>query len=192
MNTEISFRDKDLLVMKLLHYFITKEGYNPVILRGVNNEIWLENMDAPYRIIRINTGYIHNNEQYDFDMFKTKKIMNRIKLKTFSLSMNALSFFLDLGENVDLKDENKVDCIKVSDELDIINDDKVNNDFPDIKENLEFNEDGMFQSQEINEKNLKNNNKEATQSGILQNEIDVLDKEIISLKSKLKMMIEKK
>ena len=41
MNTEISFRDKDLLVMKLLHYFITKEGYNPVILRGVNNEIWL-------------------------------------------------------------------------------------------------------------------------------------------------------
>ena len=95
MNTEISFRDKDLLVMKLLHYFITKEGYNPVILRGVNNEIWLEHMDAPYRIIRINTGYIHNNEQYDFDMFKTKKIMNRIKLKTFSLSMNALSFFLD-------------------------------------------------------------------------------------------------
>ena len=26
MNTEISFRDKDLLVMKLLHYFITKEA----------------------------------------------------------------------------------------------------------------------------------------------------------------------
>ena len=24
MNTEISFRDKDLLVMKLLHYFIIK------------------------------------------------------------------------------------------------------------------------------------------------------------------------
>ena len=159
MNTEISFRDKDLLVMKLLHYFITKEGYNPVILRGVNNEIWLENMDAPYRIIRINTGYIHNNEQYDFDMFKTKKIMNRIKLKTFSLSMNTLSFFLDLGENVDLKDENKVDCIKVSDELDIINDDKVNNAFPDIKENLEFNEDGieLFTkiTNDINSKNMK-------------------------------------
>ena len=159
MNTEISFRDKDLLVMKLLHYFITKEGYNPVILRGVNNEIWLENMDAPYRIVRINTGYIHNNEQYDFDMFKTKKIMNRIKLKTFSLSMNTLSFFLDLGENVDLKDENKVDCIKVSDELDIINDEKVNNAFPDLKENLEFNEDGieLFTkiTNDINSKNMK-------------------------------------
>lgn len=159
MNTEISFRDKDLLVMKLLHYFITKEGYNPVILRGVNNEIWLENMDGPYRIVRINTGYIHNNEQYDFDMFKTKKIMNRIKLKTFSLSMNTLSFFLDLGENVDLKDENKVDCIKVSDEEDIINDEKVNNAFPDLKDNLEFNENGieLFTkiTNDINSKNMK-------------------------------------
>ena len=159
MNTEISFRDKDLLVMKILHYFITKEGYNPVILRGVNNEIWLENMDGPYRIVRINTGYIHNNEQYDFDMFKTKKIMNRIKLKTFSLSMNTLSFFLDLGENVDLKDENKVDCIKVSDEEDIINDEKVNNAFPDLKDNLEFNENGieLFTkiTNDINSKNMK-------------------------------------
>lgn len=159
MKTEISFRDKDLIVMKLLHYFITKEGYNPVILRGVNNEIWLENMEGPYRIVRINTGYIHNNEQYDFDMFKTKKIMNRIKLKTFSLSMNTISFFLDLGDNVDLKDENKVDCIKVSNEKDIINDEKVNNAFPDIKENFEFSEDGieLFTkiTNDINTKNIK-------------------------------------
>lgn len=159
MKTEISFRDKDLIVMKLLHYFITKEGYNPVILRGVNNEIWLENMEGPYRIVRINTGYIHNNEQYDFDMFKTKKIMNRIKLKTFSLSINTISFFLDLGDNVDLKDENKVDCIKVSNEKDIINDEKVNNAFPDIKENFVFNEDGieLFTkiTNDINSKNIK-------------------------------------
>ena len=77
MNTEISFRDKDLLVMKLLHYFITKEGYNPVILRGVNNEIWLENMDAPYRIIRINTGYIHNNEQMKFNKFRSNQIIKK-------------------------------------------------------------------------------------------------------------------
>ena len=48
MNSEISFREKDVLVMKLLHYFITEQGYNPIILRGVTDEIWLENMDAPY------------------------------------------------------------------------------------------------------------------------------------------------
>ena len=91
---EVSFKDKDVLVMKLLHYFITEKGYNPIILRGIDNEIWLENMDAPYRIVRINTGYIHNKAQYDFDMFKTKRIMSRIKLKTFSFSLNTLSLFL--------------------------------------------------------------------------------------------------
>lgn len=159
MNTQISFRDKDLLVMKLLHYFITKEGYNPVILRGVNNEIWLENMNGPYRIVRINTGYIHNNEQYEFDLFKTKKIINRIKLKTFSFSMNTISFFLDLGENVDLKNENKVDCIKVCNEKDIINDENVKNAFPDLKDNLEFNEYGLELftkiTNDINSKNMK-------------------------------------
>ena len=104
---QITFNDKDLLVMKLLHYFITIKGYNPIILRGVNNEIWLENMEGPYNIIRINTGYIHNNEQFDFDMFKTKRIMDKIKFKTFSFSLNALSFFLDLGDNVDLKELEK-------------------------------------------------------------------------------------
>ena len=41
MNSEISFREKDVLVMKLLHYFITEQGYNPIILRGVTDEIWL-------------------------------------------------------------------------------------------------------------------------------------------------------
>ena len=39
MEEDISFREKDVLVMKLLHYFITEEGYNPIILRGVNNEV---------------------------------------------------------------------------------------------------------------------------------------------------------
>lgn len=28
------FNNKDVLVMKLLHYFITEENYNPVVLRG--------------------------------------------------------------------------------------------------------------------------------------------------------------
>jgi hypothetical protein len=77
MKNEISFKDKDMLVMKLLHYFITEKGYNPILLHGVQDEIWLENMESPYRIVRIMTGYIHNNNQYDFDMFKTQKIMQR-------------------------------------------------------------------------------------------------------------------
>lgn len=156
---EVSFRDKDVLVMKLLHYFITEKGYNPIILRGVDNEIWLENMDAPYRIIRINTGYIHNKEQYDFDMFKTKKIMNRIKLKTFSFSLNTLSLFMDLGEDVELLSNNIINCVKVNDEKDIKLSKEITEAYPDIKDKLTFNEKGveLFAkiTNDINKKNMK-------------------------------------
>ena len=156
---QITFNDKDLLVMKLLHYFITIKGYNPIILRGVNNEIWLENMEGPYNIIRINTGYIHNNEQFDFDMFKTKRIMDKIKFKTFSFSLNALSFFLDLGDNVDLKEGKNIDCIKVVNEEDVKNSNLVLENFPDLKDKLNYSEEGveLFSkiTEDINRKNMK-------------------------------------
>ena len=156
---EISFRDRDVLVMKLLHYFIVEKGYNPIILRGIDNEIWLENMDAPYRIVRINTGYIHNKEQYDFDMFKTKKIMSRIKLKTFSLSLNTLSLFLDLGEDVELSSNNVINCVKIGDENDISSSKVISDAYPDIKDKLKFDENGveLFAriTNDINKKNMK-------------------------------------
>ena len=41
----IELDDKNVIVMKLLHYFITEKNYNPIILQGAENEIWLENMD---------------------------------------------------------------------------------------------------------------------------------------------------
>ena len=75
---------KDLIVMKLLHYFITKRNYSPIILQGAEDEIWLENLDSDYKIVRIVSNYIHNDEQLDFDLFKTKKITDKIKKKTFS------------------------------------------------------------------------------------------------------------
>lgn len=159
MNNEISFREKDVLVMKLLHYFITEEGYNPIILRGVNNEIWLENMEAPYRIVRINTGYIHNKEQLDFDMFKTKKIMSRIKMKTLSFSMNTLSLFLDLGEDVELKSNENIECIKITDESDVEDSKTIVEAYPNIKEKLTFTEKGveLFAriTNDINNKNVR-------------------------------------
>ena len=99
---EIILSKNDELVMRLLHYFITEEGYSPIILHGAQNEIWLENLDSDCKIVRIVSNYIHNDEQLNFDLFKTKQIMKRIKRKTFSFKMNALSIFLNLGENVHL------------------------------------------------------------------------------------------
>ncbi|MDO5003838.1 MAG: rhomboid family intramembrane serine protease [bacterium] len=139
----IDLDDKNMIVMKLLHYFITEKNYNPIILQGAENEIWLENMDEDYKIVRIVSNYIHNDEQFKFDIFKTKRIVKKIKKKTFSLNMNTLSFFLDLGENVNLTSSKDLECIKVEDESDIKKSDIVKSVFPDLSKKLKFSEEGV-------------------------------------------------
>ena len=81
MNFTISSEHEEI-VMKLLHYFITTQNYNPVVLHGAKNEIWLENLNNEYKIVRIVTNYIHNNDQMDFDLFKTKQ-KNELKKVRF-------------------------------------------------------------------------------------------------------------
>ena len=38
---ETVFKSDDLLVMNLINYFITEKNYNPMIIHGLNDEIWL-------------------------------------------------------------------------------------------------------------------------------------------------------
>ena len=38
---EVILNRKDMVVMKLLHYFITVKNYTPIILQGAKDEIWL-------------------------------------------------------------------------------------------------------------------------------------------------------
>lgn len=142
---DVMFDDKNIMVMKLLHYFITEKNYNPIILQGVENEIWLENLNEEYQVVRIVSGYIHNNEQFDFDKFKTKRIMKKIKKKTMSLfNMNVASFFLNLGENVSLENETspKNLCIKITEENDIKKNKLVTKNFPDLNNKMKFTEKG--------------------------------------------------
>ena len=142
---EIMLDDKNMIVMKLLHYFITEKNYNPIILQGVENEIWLENLDEDYKIIRIVSNYIHNDEQFRFDMFKTNRIMKKIKVKTLSFKMSTLSIFLDLGDSVNMNDNTikDVDCLKVIEEKDLKNSDLVKSIFPDLNKKLKYTEDGF-------------------------------------------------
>ena len=99
---EDTLNRKDRIVMKLLHYFITEQNYSPIILQGAEDEIWLENLDKDYKIVRIVSNYIHNDEQLNFDLFKTGRIVKKIKRKTFSFHMNVLSIYTDLGDNAHL------------------------------------------------------------------------------------------
>ena len=134
----------DEIVMSLVHYFITEENYTPIVVRGVKDEIWLENLDGPYRIIRINSNYIHNDEQYKFDLFKTKKVMEQIRKKTLSLSMNTLNIFLNLGDNVHLEeDEKNISSIKFTDIDEILKDKNIVTVFPNIKDKLIKDKEGI-------------------------------------------------
>ena len=132
------------LVMSLVHYFITEENYTPIVVRGVKDEIWLENLDGPYRIIRINSNYIHNDEQYKFDLFKTKKVMEQIKKKTLSISMNTLNIFLNLGDNVHMdEDEKNISSIKFTDIDEILKNQNIIQVFPNIKHKLIKDKEGI-------------------------------------------------
>jgi len=150
---------KNLIVMKLLHYFITEKNYNPIILQGAEDEIWLENLENDYKIIRIVSNHIHNEEQLDFDLYKARHVIKKIKKKTFSLKMNALTIFTDLGDNVELKEGNDIDCIYLYDETDINKYDYLYNYFPDINKKLKFSEEGLQLFIKItNDINRKNKN----------------------------------
>ena len=135
----------DELVMKLLRYFISEKNYTPIVIRGVQGEIWLENLEEDYKIVRIVSNYIHNDEQFEFDLFKTKKLMKMIKKKTLSFKMNALSIFVNLNDNVDLnkfEDIPKIDIASVSDTDDLNNYNFIIDTFPDITNEMTFTEKG--------------------------------------------------
>ncbi len=145
MEQEMMLDDKNVITMKLLHYFITEKNYNPIILQGVENEIWLENLEADCKVVRIVSAYIHNNEQFEFDVFKTKRILKKIKKKTFSISMNVMSIFLDLGDNItdDINANPKLMSIKVNEEEDISKSDIISRVFPDLSKKMKYTEEGL-------------------------------------------------
>ena len=132
----VNIRKEDQILMSLVHYFVTKENYAPIYVHGVKDEIWLEKVDGPYRVIRINNNYIHNDEQYKFDQFKISNILKQIKRKTFSFKINALNINLneaDRVNNIQMKD---VDTISIHTLKEFENNKDVLEIFPNIKNNL--------------------------------------------------------
>ena len=162
---EIRIDDKEVIVMNLVHYFVTEKNYNPVVVHGINDEIWLENMESDYRIVRIISRYIHNDEQLGFNRFRSKQITKKLRLKTLSFKMPVLSIYVNLGENV--KSLNSDDNGNLSLNVNNINDFKNNlallEVFPDIAEKTYHDEKGielLFKiTEDINQTNEKKNQK---------------------------------
>lgn len=161
---QITVNKNDELVMKLLHYFITEMGYSPIVLHGAKDEIWLENLNGDYQIVRIVSNYIHNNDQLNFDLFRTRQIMKQIKKKTFSFDMNTLSLFVNLGDNVDIKSylhTDNIDCAEINTIKDFKNYDFIMDTFPTITKKTTFKEKGMELFLKITNEITKKNEQES-------------------------------
>ena len=154
---------KEELIMRLVHYFITEENYNPIVVNGVKDEIWLENREGPYYIIRINSNNIFNKEQLNFDHFKTENIMNQIKKKTLTFNVKTLNILLDLNEELQLEESKNIIDAPIFDNNNIINDKNILEAFPNINEKLLKNSEGIDLminvTKDINEKTDKENKK---------------------------------
>jgi len=162
---EIRIDDKEVIVMNLVHYFVTEKNYNPVVVHGINDEIWLENMDSDYRIVRIVSRYIHNDEQLGFNRFRSKQITRKLRIKTLSFKMPVLSIYINLGENVKtLKDDDNGNLsLFVKNISDFKNNLALLEVFPDIAEKTYHDEKGielLFKiTEDINQTNEKKNKK---------------------------------
>lgn len=126
---ELVFKSDDLLIINLINYFITEQNYNPMIIHGVKDEIWLENLNSDYKIIRIVSHHIHNKEQLDFDKFKLSRIVHEVKKKTLSFKVKVLNIYTDI-EDEKLLSDNDIFINKESD----INKSKLPSVFPNIVE----------------------------------------------------------
>lgn len=142
---QVIINDKEIVVMNLVHYFVTEKNYNPVVVHGINDEIWLENMDSEYKLVRIVSRYIHNNEQLDFNRFRSNQIVKKLKMKTLSFKMKTLSIYTDLGDNVsDIDNDKENNCeVFIKNIKDIGDNPLILKVFPDIIEKTHHDEKGL-------------------------------------------------
>lgn len=158
----IEFMEKDKIVMKLIRYFIIEKSYSPVVVHGVKDEIWLENLNSEYKVVRIVSNYLHNNEQLEFDLFKTDKIASSIKFKTLTFDLNLLNIYVDLSSKIE--DSSFGDINHVILNKDDSNQSNLKKIFPNIEEFLKDNgesEEELFLkiTSEINDHRIIENKK---------------------------------
>lgn len=149
---------KDLLVMKIIHYFVTKKNYQPIIIKGITDEVWLENKGSEYSIIRIVTRSIINEEQFNYDYLKTKSIAKQIKRKTFDFSMNILSIYTNLPDEklIDNINDKKIINVSIKTEEELVNNEIILKSFKDIRDNILVSEDDFKAIMQItNDINVK-------------------------------------
>ena len=140
----INMSEGDQILMSLVHYFVTKENYTPILVHGVKDEIWLENLNGPYRVIRISNNKIINEEQFRFDQFKIKDILRQIKKKTVSFNINALNININKETEIgNIEGLKNIDNIKIRSIQDVENNESFLEVFPKAKGNILQSSNGL-------------------------------------------------
>lgn len=173
LEIDLKYKDKTISYMESLLQKINIQPNGENIIKNSISKVSNNSFSTQKKFDNSNRYEVNDNENYNCN-YKSNDVYNNPNYESKVISGSKLIFEHEQKEKEELENDYQEKENK--------------NNINDIPEDEEGNEEGLFQSQEINTKN----NKETTQSGTLQNEIDVLDKEIISLKSKLKMMIDKK
>lgn len=154
---------KDEIVMKLIHYFVTNEDYKPIIVNGVQNEVWLENLDNEVPLIRININYIHNNEQLEMDQRKAELIRKTIKKKTYSVKMIMLNILVNARDEVAPKEADNIESIVINKISDLKKNEFINEHYPDFKDKVNFKKSdavNLFEmTEELNNKTVNEDKK---------------------------------
>lgn len=154
---------KDEIVMKLIHYFVTNEDYKPIIVNGVQNEVWLENLDNEVPLIRININYIHNNEQLEMDQRKAELIRKTIKKKTYSVKMSMLNILVNARDEVAPKEADNIESIVISKISDLKKNEFINEHYPNFKNKVNFKKSdaiNLFEmTEELNNKTVNEDKK---------------------------------
>ena len=159
---KMSISKEDTLVMKLIHYFVTNEDYRPIVVHGVQNVILWENLDNDLPLIRINSNYIHNEEQLMSDLRKVEVIRKTIKKKTYSFRSKVLNLLMNTRDEVTLTEEENVLSIKVKNITELKKNKFINDYFPNFKEKVVSKNNGIVDvlemTEELNKKTIKEDN----------------------------------
>lgn len=134
------------LYMKLVHYFITDKNYETVQIKGLKNEIWLQNFKEHFKIVRIVADEIKSKEEVEKDLEKLRTLGKKIKKTTLTGKLPVLTIYLRSG-NVENMNQKGFSFISLDDSL---NNDKLLDLYPDIMEKTTFNETGIKLLNKIN------------------------------------------
>ena len=76
---QVKINNKDIVVMNFTHYFITEQNYNPVVVHGINDEIWydyISEMKNERAVVKLRGLYNiiqYNGELLSDEWFKSVK-----------------------------------------------------------------------------------------------------------------------